>query len=70
MNSLASDQSNNPTPDARMQPTSINYSVQSLKKKTLHELTVVSVAHTNIPLKEPVVYSKQTQTAQASLTSL
>ncbi|XP_044010821.1 cytoplasmic dynein 1 intermediate chain isoform X3 [Aphidius gifuensis] len=68
MNSLTSDQSNNPTPDASMQPTSIN-SVQSLKKKIPRELTVVSVAHTNIPPKEPVVYSKQTQTAQAAQTS-
>jgi hypothetical protein len=30
---------------------------------------VVSVAHTDIPPKEPVVYSKQTQTAQAVNTS-
>lgn len=40
-----------------------------MKKKIPRELTVVSVAHTNIPPKEPVVYSKQTQTAQAAQTS-
>ncbi|KAK0083659.1 hypothetical protein PV325_008433 [Microctonus aethiopoides] len=70
MNSLASDQSANATPDVSMQPSSIN-SAQSgvLKKKTNRDLTVVSVAHTNIPPKEPVVYSKQTQTAQTTQTS-
>lgn len=41
----------------------------AVKKKANRELTVVSVAHTNIPPKEPVVYSKQTQTAQTAQTS-
>lgn len=41
----------------------------SAKKKANRELTVVSVAHTNIPPKEPVVYSKQTQTAQTAQAS-
>ncbi|XP_057339024.1 cytoplasmic dynein 1 intermediate chain-like isoform X18 [Microplitis mediator] len=70
MNSLASDQSANATPDASIQPSSIT-SPQSgaIKKKSNRELTVVSVAHTNIPPKEPVVYSKQTQTAQTTQTS-
>ncbi|KAK0182216.1 hypothetical protein PV327_000377 [Microctonus hyperodae] len=70
MNSLASDQSVNATPDVSMQPSSMN-SAQSgvLKKKNNRDLTVVSVAHTNIPPKEPVVYSKQTQTAQTTQTS-
>lgn len=33
------------------------------------KLTIVSVAHTNIPPKEPVVYNKQTQTIQTTHTS-
>ncbi|XP_063981958.1 cytoplasmic dynein 1 intermediate chain isoform X30 [Diachasmimorpha longicaudata] len=70
MNSLASDVSNNATPDASMQPSSITSAQSnSAKKKANRELTVVSVAHTNIPPKEPVVYSKQTQTAQTAQTS-
>ncbi|XP_011305990.1 cytoplasmic dynein 1 intermediate chain isoform X8 [Fopius arisanus] len=70
MNSLASDQSNNITPDVSMQPSSITPAqCGSTKKKSNRELTVVSVAHTNIPPKEPVVYSKQTQTAQTAQTS-
>ncbi|XP_015123663.1 cytoplasmic dynein 1 intermediate chain isoform X16 [Diachasma alloeum] len=70
MNSLASDVSNNVTPDASMQPSSITSAQSSsAKKKSNRELTVVSVAHTNIPPKEPVVYSKQTQTAQTAQTS-
>ncbi|XP_043272907.1 cytoplasmic dynein 1 intermediate chain isoform X30 [Venturia canescens] len=67
MNSLTSEQSANATPDASIQPTSLNSSQSaSSKKKSNRELTVVSVAHTNIPPKEPVVYSKQTQTAQTA----
>ncbi|XP_014208242.1 cytoplasmic dynein 1 intermediate chain [Copidosoma floridanum] len=63
-NSIATpEQSINATPDASLQPSSIN-STQSVPKKRNRELTIVSVAHTNIPPKEPVVYTKQTQTAQ------
>ncbi|XP_044575112.1 cytoplasmic dynein 1 intermediate chain-like isoform X28 [Cotesia glomerata] len=70
MNSLASDQSANATPDASIQPSSITSPQSgSSKKRSNRELTVVSVAHTNIPPKEPVVYSKQTQTAQTTQTS-
>ncbi|XP_074104830.1 cytoplasmic dynein 1 intermediate chain short wing isoform X10 [Cotesia typhae] len=70
MNSLASDQSANATPDASIQPSSITSPQSGLsKKRSNRELTVVSVAHTNIPPKEPVVYSKQTQTAQTTQTS-
>lgn len=43
------------------------YSISARKKN--RELTIVSVAHTNIPPKEPVVYTKQTQTIQTSHTS-
>lgn len=66
MNSLTPEQSTNATPDASLQPSSIN-SAQSRRRN--RELTIVSVAHTNIPPKEPVVYSKQTQTIQTTHTS-
>ncbi|XP_046613041.1 cytoplasmic dynein 1 intermediate chain isoform X27 [Neodiprion virginianus] len=70
MNSLTPEQSANATPDASLQPSSIN-SVQSIpgRRKAPRDLTAVSVAHTDIPPKEPVVYSKQTQTAQTTHTS-
>ncbi|XP_029660987.1 cytoplasmic dynein 1 intermediate chain-like isoform X2 [Formica exsecta] len=68
MSSLTPEQSANATPDASLQPSSIN-SAQSASRKKNRELTVVSVAHTNIPPKEPVVYSKQTQTIQTTHTS-
>ncbi|XP_029041997.1 cytoplasmic dynein 1 intermediate chain short wing isoform X26 [Osmia lignaria lignaria] len=68
MNSLTPEQSANATPDASLQPSSIN-SAQSAGRKKNRELTIVSVAHTNIPPKEPVVYSKQTQTIQTTHTS-
>lgn len=35
-------------------------------RKKNRELTIVSVGHTNIPPKEPVIYSKQTQTVQTT----
>lgn len=44
------------------------FNSSSARKKN-RELTIVSVAHTNIPPKEPVVYTKQTQTIQTSHTS-
>ncbi|XP_018398653.1 PREDICTED: cytoplasmic dynein 1 intermediate chain-like isoform X10 [Cyphomyrmex costatus] len=73
MSSLTPEQSANATPDASLQPSSIN-SAQSGTKNSVgrrknRELTIVSVAHTNIPPKEPVVYSKQTQTIQTTHTS-
>ncbi|KAL6444979.1 hypothetical protein ACFW04_002143 [Cataglyphis niger] len=68
MSSLTPEQSANATPDASLQPSSIN-SAQSANRKKNRELTIVSVAHTNIPPKEPVVYSKQTQTIQTTHTS-
>ncbi|XP_034942623.1 cytoplasmic dynein 1 intermediate chain isoform X17 [Chelonus insularis] len=69
MNSLTSDHSTSGTPDTSMQPSSTSTSHSLLKRKPNRELTIVSVAHTNIPPKEPVVYSKQTQTAQTTQTS-
>ncbi|XP_076653252.1 cytoplasmic dynein 1 intermediate chain short wing isoform X19 [Halictus rubicundus] len=68
MNSLTPEQSANATPDASLQPSSIN-SAQSAGRRKNRELTIVSVAHTNIPPKEPVVYNKQTQTIQTTHTS-
>ncbi|XP_018047299.1 PREDICTED: cytoplasmic dynein 1 intermediate chain-like isoform X3 [Trachymyrmex septentrionalis] len=68
MSSLTPEQSANATPDASLQPSSIN-SAQSVGRRKNRELTIVSVAHTNIPPKEPVVYSKQTQTIQTTHTS-
>ncbi|XP_071875071.1 cytoplasmic dynein 1 intermediate chain short wing isoform X37 [Bombus fervidus] len=69
MNSLTPEQSTNATPDASLQPSSINSAQSSSARKKNRELTIVSVAHTNIPPKEPVVYTKQTQTIQTSHTS-
>ncbi|XP_029661003.1 cytoplasmic dynein 1 intermediate chain-like isoform X17 [Formica exsecta] len=69
MSSLTPEQSANATPDASLQPSSINSAQSSASRKKNRELTVVSVAHTNIPPKEPVVYSKQTQTIQTTHTS-
>ncbi|OXU22303.1 hypothetical protein TSAR_001590 [Trichomalopsis sarcophagae] len=64
VNSLVTpEQSVTATPDTSLQPSSIS-SAHSAPKKRNRELTIVSVAHTNIPPKEPVVYTKQTQTAQ------
>uniref|UniRef100_A0A0A9VY03 Cytoplasmic dynein 1 intermediate chain n=1 Tax=Lygus hesperus TaxID=30085 RepID=A0A0A9VY03_LYGHE len=50
------------TPDASLQPAS---QASSGKKKS-PQLMVVSVQSTSIPPKETVVYTKQTQTTQAS----
>ncbi|KAL6444990.1 hypothetical protein ACFW04_002143 [Cataglyphis niger] len=69
MSSLTPEQSANATPDASLQPSSINSAQSSANRKKNRELTIVSVAHTNIPPKEPVVYSKQTQTIQTTHTS-
>ncbi|KAG7205254.1 hypothetical protein KM043_018332 [Ampulex compressa] len=69
MNSLTPEQSANATPDASLQPSSINSAQSNAGRRKNRELTIVSVAHTNIPPKEPVVYTKQTQTAQTTHTS-
>ncbi|XP_076244246.1 cytoplasmic dynein 1 intermediate chain short wing isoform X12 [Calliopsis andreniformis] len=69
MNSLTPEQSTNATPDASLQPSSISSAQSSAGRKKNRELTIVSVAHTNIPPKEPVVYNKQTQTIQTTHTS-
>ncbi|XP_070166940.1 cytoplasmic dynein 1 intermediate chain isoform X27 [Polyergus mexicanus] len=69
MSSLTPEQSANATPDASLQPSSINSAQSSASRKKNRDLTIVSVAHTNIPPKEPVVYSKQTQTIQTTHTS-
>ncbi|XP_076653242.1 cytoplasmic dynein 1 intermediate chain short wing isoform X9 [Halictus rubicundus] len=69
MNSLTPEQSANATPDASLQPSSINSAQSSAGRRKNRELTIVSVAHTNIPPKEPVVYNKQTQTIQTTHTS-
>ncbi|XP_062536539.1 cytoplasmic dynein 1 intermediate chain isoform X9 [Armigeres subalbatus] len=58
VNSATSDQSANHTPDASLQP---NLNGQNNRKKPIN-LSLVSVQATNIPPKETVVYSKQTQT--------
>ncbi|XP_076290170.1 cytoplasmic dynein 1 intermediate chain short wing isoform X35 [Lasioglossum baleicum] len=69
MNSLTPEQSANATPDASLQPSSINSAQSSAGRRKNRELTIVSVAHTNIPPKEPVLYNKQTQTIQTTHTS-
>ncbi|XP_055682542.1 cytoplasmic dynein 1 intermediate chain isoform X1 [Lutzomyia longipalpis] len=63
VNSAASDTSATHTPDGSLQPTSLN-GVQpgSLKNRKPVNLSVVAVQTTNIPPKETVVYTKQTQT--------
>ena len=58
VNSATSDHSANHTPDASLQP-SISTSIG--RRKPIN-LSLVSVQATNIPPKETVVYSKQTQT--------
>lgn len=55
--SITSDNSNTQTPDTSLQPSTNGISV----KKPL-KLSVISVQTTNIPPKETLVYSKQTQT--------
>ncbi|XP_055840972.1 cytoplasmic dynein 1 intermediate chain isoform X7 [Episyrphus balteatus] len=59
VNSVTSDNSNNITPDASLQP-SVNGQVAGRKKPL--NLSVVTVQATNIPPKETLVYTKQTQT--------
>lgn len=63
VNSTTPDNSNNQTPDGSLQPVSLNGSSGGRKKPV--NLSVVSVQTTNIPPKESVTYSKQTQTSSS-----
>ncbi|XP_074034803.1 cytoplasmic dynein 1 intermediate chain short wing isoform X15 [Leptinotarsa decemlineata] len=60
-NSLTPEQSRNHTPDTSLQPNSLPNNVIAVRKK-IPQLSVVPVQTTNIPPKEVVVYTKQTQT--------
>ncbi|CAH1154776.1 unnamed protein product [Phaedon cochleariae] len=60
-NSLTPEHSRNHTPDTSLQPNSLPNNVIAVKKK-VPQLTVVPVQSTNIPPKEVVLYTKQTQT--------
>lgn len=60
VNSVTSDNSNSQTPDGSLQPASLNGNSAGRKKPV--NLSVVSVQATNIPPKEVVTYTKQTQT--------
>ncbi|XP_055713956.1 cytoplasmic dynein 1 intermediate chain isoform X8 [Phlebotomus papatasi] len=63
VNSAASDTSATHTPDGSLQPASLNGTQPaSLKNRKPVNLSVVAVQTTNIPPKETVVYTKQTQT--------
>ncbi|KAL3280098.1 hypothetical protein HHI36_017604 [Cryptolaemus montrouzieri] len=64
-NSLTPEQSRNHTPDVSLQPHSLTNNISHAKKRT-PQLTVVPVQTTNIPPKEVVSYTKQTQTTAAS----
>ncbi|XP_016942299.1 cytoplasmic dynein 1 intermediate chain isoform X26 [Drosophila suzukii] len=59
VNSMTSDNSNTQTPDASLQAT---VNGQSAGKKQPLNLSVYNVQATNIPPKETLVYTKQTQT--------
>ncbi|XP_018334900.1 cytoplasmic dynein 1 intermediate chain-like isoform X2 [Agrilus planipennis] len=60
-NSLTPDTSRNHTPDTSLQPNSLPNNVNVVKRR-VPQLCVVSVQSTNIPPKETVLYTKQTQT--------
>ncbi|CAH0553920.1 unnamed protein product [Brassicogethes aeneus] len=60
-NSLTPEHSMNHTPDTSLQPHSLPNNVLASKKR-LPSLTVNAVQTTNIPPKEVVLYTKQTQT--------
>ncbi|KAK9871147.1 hypothetical protein WA026_011429 [Henosepilachna vigintioctopunctata] len=64
-NSLTPDQSQNHTPDVSLQPHSLTNNISHAKKRS-PQLTVVPVQTTNIPPKEIVSYTKQTQTTTSS----
>lgn len=61
LNSLTPEPSRNHTPDASLQMNSLPNNVIAVRKKA-PQLTVVPVQTTNIPPKEVVLYTKQTQT--------
>ncbi|KAK9737827.1 Cytoplasmic dynein 1 intermediate chain 2 [Popillia japonica] len=60
-NSLTPDLSRNNTPDTSLQPNSLTNNIGHAKRRT-PTLTLVAVQSTNIPPKEVVLYTKQTQT--------
>ncbi|KAI4460225.1 dynein intermediate chain [Holotrichia oblita] len=60
-NSLTPDLSRNNTPDTSLQPNSLTNNIGHSKRRT-PTLTLVAVQSTNIPPKEVVLYTKQTQT--------
>ncbi|KAL1509398.1 hypothetical protein ABEB36_004144 [Hypothenemus hampei] len=61
VNSLTPEPSRNHTPDTSLQPNSLSNNVVAVRKKA-PQLSVVPVQTTNIPPKEVVLYTKQTQT--------
>ncbi|XP_060527104.1 cytoplasmic dynein 1 intermediate chain-like isoform X6 [Cylas formicarius] len=61
INSLTPEPSRNHTPDASLQMNSLPNNVIAVKKK-IPQLSIVAVQSTNIPPKEIVTYTKQTQT--------
>ncbi|XP_055304232.1 cytoplasmic dynein 1 intermediate chain isoform X9 [Sitodiplosis mosellana] len=63
VNSMTSDTSVNATPDGSLQPASLNGTSSRASKRSTTSLSVVAVQATEIPPKETVTYSKQTQTA-------
>lgn len=60
-NSLTPEHSRNHTPDTSLQHNSLPNNVAPVRKRT-PQLSVVAVQSTNIPPKETVLYTKQTQT--------
>ncbi|XP_068912758.1 cytoplasmic dynein 1 intermediate chain isoform X25 [Tenebrio molitor] len=60
-NSLTPEHSHNHTPDTSLLPNSSPNNISATKKRT-PTLSVVAVQSTNIPPKETVLYTKQTQT--------
>ncbi|XP_044727285.1 cytoplasmic dynein 1 intermediate chain isoform X2 [Chrysoperla carnea] len=62
MNSLTPDHSINHTPDTSLQPSSLINSSSGSTTKRKPQLSVVAVQVTDIPPRDVVVYTKQTQT--------
>ncbi|KAF2894488.1 hypothetical protein ILUMI_11688 [Ignelater luminosus] len=63
-NSLTPDHSANHTPDSSLQPNSLPNNI-CVGKRKIPQLSVVAVQSTNIPPKETVLYTKQTQTTSS-----
>ncbi|XP_037028502.1 cytoplasmic dynein 1 intermediate chain isoform X5 [Bradysia coprophila] len=61
VNTVGSDTSNNATPDGSLQPLSLTGQTGGRKKAV--SLSMTTVQATNIPPKETVLYTKQTQTS-------